>query len=269
MAGGLPFCLAPSAFERGFRLIYHRALASTNDEALARARAGEKGRLWIIAGTQTAGRGRNGRKWSSPQGNLYASLLLLDPSPLHKAAELGFVAGVAAAYALRRILRGDPRIKIKWPNDILYEGEKLCGILLESTSLPSGQSACAAGIGINCQTHPGNTSYPATDLKTAAHSPVEPEAVFYELSAAMAHWLGIWDGGTGFASIRREWLSLAAGIGARISVALPSRTVEGIFETIDAAGRLIVTQDAGTLAVEAGDVFPAGECMTGAARAAG
>lgn len=269
MAGGLPFCLAPSACEQGFRLIYHRALASTNDEALARARAGEKGRLWIIAGTQTAGRGRNGRTWSSPQGNLYASLLLLDPSPLHQAAELGFVAGVAAAYALRKILRGDPRIKIKWPNDILYEGEKLCGILLESTSLPSGQSGCAAGIGINCQTHPGNTSYPATDLKTAAHSPVEPEAVFYELSAAMAHWLGIWDGGTGFASIRREWLSLAAGIGAGISVALPSRTVEGIFETIDAAGRLIVTHDAGTLAVEAGDVFPAGECKTGAARAAG
>lgn len=268
MADNVSFRLAQSAQDLAFRLVHHRALASTNEEALARARAGDEGRLWIVAGTQTAGRGRNGRTWSSPPGNLYASLLLLDPSPLHQASELGFVAGVAAAYALREILRGDPRIKIKWPNDILFDGAKLCGILLEGTSLPDGRFGCAAGIGVNCRTHPENTSYPATDLKTAANYPIEPEAVFYDLSAAMTHWLGIWDGGTGFASIRREWLSLAAGVGAGISVALPSHTVRGIFETIDAAGRLIVTQEAGVLAVEAGDVFIAQQSMSGTAKAA-
>ena len=272
MKVGVPlFRLAQSAQDQAFRLVYYCKLASTNDEALARARVGDEGRLWIVAATQTAGRGRNGRTWTSPPGNLYASLLMLDPAPPHKAAELGFVAGVAAAHALREILRGDSRVKIKWPNDIVYDSAKLCGILLEGTSLPNGRFGCAAGIGINCRTHPKNTLFPATDLTTAANHPAEPEAVFCELSASMAHWLGVWDRGMGFAAIRREWLSLAAGVGAPVSVALPSQMVHGTFQTIDAAGRLIVLQEAGAFPVEAGDVFFPPQPMSGrgTAKAAG
>jgi BirA family transcriptional regulator, biotin operon repressor / biotin---[acetyl-CoA-carboxylase] ligase len=269
MACDLPFRLAQSAQDQAFRLVYYSKLASTNGEALALARGGDEGRLWIVARTQTAGRGRNGREWSSPPGNLYASLLLVDPSPPRESAELGFVAGVAAAHALREILRGDPRVKIKWPNDILYDGAKLCGILLESTSFPCGRFACAAGIGVNCRTHPKNTPYPATDLMTVKNFPVEPEAVFYELSASMAHWIGVWAGGTGFASVRSAWLALAAGIGAQISVALPSQTVQGTFQTIDAAGRLLIAQEGGTLAVEAGDIVFAQQPAASTAKAAG
>jgi BirA family biotin operon repressor/biotin-[acetyl-CoA-carboxylase] ligase len=256
------FCLARSAQDQAFRLVHKSELASTNGDALARAKEGDLGHLWVVADTQTAGRGRSGKFWSSPSGNLYASLLLLDPSPPHKAAELGFVAGVAAAHALREILRGDTRIKIKWPNDILHDGAKLCGILLEGTTLPNGRFACVVGIGANCQTHPKNTPYPATDLM-AIGLPATPEAVFEQLSVSMAHWLDVWASGAGFASIRAEWLCLAAGLGTRIGIALPSHAVEGTFQTIDGTGRLIVVQDAGTVeTIDAGDVFFAQQSMT-------
>ncbi|MCI0735656.1 MAG: biotin--[acetyl-CoA-carboxylase] ligase [Beijerinckiaceae bacterium] len=222
---------------------------------MARARAGDAGQLWIVADTQTAGRGRHGRRWDSPLGNLHASLLLIDPAPPHKAPELGFVAGVAAAHALREILCGDPRIAIKWPNDILYGGAKLGGILLESATLPNGRFACVAGIGTNCRKHPENLPYPATCLTAITGHPVAPERVFAQLSASMAQWLDIWARGADFASIRAEWLCLAAGLGARINVVLPSHTLEGTFETIDATGRLVLAQPSGTQMIEAGDVF--------------
>jgi BirA family transcriptional regulator, biotin operon repressor / biotin---[acetyl-CoA-carboxylase] ligase len=230
-------------------------IASTNGEALLRAKEGDPGRLWVVANSQTAGRGRNGRAWASPPGNLYASLLLIDPAPPHKAPELGFVVGLAAAHVLRQILCGDLRIKIKWPNDILFDGAKLCGILLESAILPSGHLACIAGIGANCRTHPQNTSYPATDLMTIGGLSITPEEVFAQLSVSMVHWLGVWDAGADFASIRAEWLSLAAGLGTKVSVTLHSQTIEGIFQTIDPVGRLVLAQEEGALTIDAGDVF--------------
>lgn len=263
MLGVTLFRLAVTAQDKAFRLVQHIELDSTNGEALARAREGDEGRLWIVANTQTKGRGRNGRAWFSPPGNLYASLLLLGPAPPHKAAELGFVAGVAVAQSLREILRGDQRIKIKWPNDVLHDGAKLCGILLESAMLPDNRLACVVGIGVNCRTHPKDTPYPATDLLMITGRPTAPETVFEELSASMVHWLAVWAAGTDFDSIRAEWLSLAAGLGARIRVSLPSRTVEGTFHTIDAAGRLIVMQGARPQTVDAGDVFFVQQFMTG------
>ena len=223
--------------------------------------------MWIVADTQTAGRGRNGRIWSSPKGNLHASLLLIDPAPPHRAAELGFVAGVATAHALRAILCGDRHVVIKWPNDVLYDGAKLCGILLESANLPDGRFACVAGIGVNCHLHPESTPYQATNLSAIAGQPVAPARVFAELSATMAHWLDVWAGGSDFAAIRAEWLSLAAGLGTWTGVALRSQTIEGTFQTIDAAGRLILDQASGQVAIEAGDVFflprPGGSATAG------
>jgi BirA family biotin operon repressor/biotin-[acetyl-CoA-carboxylase] ligase len=222
---------------------------------LARAKEGDPGQLWLVADTQTEGRGRNGRVWSSPRGNLHASLLLIDPAPPHKAAELGFVAGIATVHALREILCGDRRVTIKWPNDVLHDGAKVCGILLESANLPDGRFACVAGIGVNCQLHPANTPYKATNLSAIAGRPVAPASVFARLSAKMTHWLDVWAAGAGFESIRAEWLSLAAGLGARIGVARLSQMIEGTFQTIDATGRLILEQPSGQVAIEAGDVF--------------
>ncbi|MGA2637013.1 biotin--[acetyl-CoA-carboxylase] ligase [Methylocella sp.] len=232
----------------------HDALVSTNDEALQRARSGDPGRLWITAARQSGGRGRNGRVWTSEPGNLFASLLLIDPAPPARAAELGFVTSLALALALRQILGDDPALRIKWPNDILYDGAKLAGILLESVALPH-DFACVAGIGVNCGSHPEGTLYPATDLATAAGREIAPAAVFEALASAMARQLDLWSNGAGFATIRAEWLALAAGVGAPIKIARPNETIEGVFETIDGTGRLILRQESGERAIDAGDVF--------------
>lgn len=250
----LPFRLPGSAQDQAFRLAAHKELASTNDEAMSCARAGDPGRLWIVAEVQTKGRGRNGRSWSSLPGNLHASLLLIDPAPPSKAAELGFAAGVATAHAVREILGGDMHVAIKWPNDILYEGAKLSGILLESAFLPDGRFACVAGIGVNCRAHPKDVPYGANDLSAITGRSIAPEDMFAKLSAQMARWLGVW-AGAGFESIRAEWLSLAAGLGRRIRVVRHSQTLEGTFRTIDATGRLVLAEGAYELAIEAGDVF--------------
>lgn len=221
---------------------------------MQRARSGDPGRLWIIAARQSGGRGRNGRVWTSEPGNLFASLLLIDPAPPARAAELGFVTSLALANALRQILRGDPALRIKWPNDILYHGAKLAGILLESITLPQG-FACVAGIGVNCASHPADTLYPATDLSAAAGRDIAPGEVFEALAAAMAQQLDVWMNGPGFLAIRAAWLALAAGIGAPVKVARPNETLEGVFQTIDEAGRLILLQATGERAIDAGDIF--------------
>lgn len=232
---------------------------------MACARSGDAGRLWVVAATQTKGRGRHGRSWSSPRGNLYASLLLIDPAPPQLAPELGFTAGVATLHALREILSGDPRLAIKWPNDVLHAGAKLAGILLESAQLPDGHFACVAGFGVNCGAHPEDTPYKATDLAAILGQTVDAGKVFEALSAAMAHWLDVWAKGAGFDAIRAEWLSFAAGVGSWIRVARPSQTLEGVFQTIDAHGRLVLEQVSGPAVVEAGDVFfgpPNGDAVT-------
>jgi BirA family biotin operon repressor/biotin-[acetyl-CoA-carboxylase] ligase len=221
---------------------------------LQRARSGDPGRLWITARTQSGGRGRNGRVWTSEPGNLFASLLLIDPSPLARAPELGFVTSLALALALRQLLGGAKDLKIKWPNDILHDGAKLAGVLLESVALSRG-FACVAGIGVNCRSHPEGTLYPATDLSSAAGRDIAPDIVFEALARATAQQLGVWSEGAGFPAIRAEWLALAAGVGGQIKVARQNETLDGVFQTIDDTGRLILRQECGERAIDAGDVF--------------
>jgi BirA family biotin operon repressor/biotin-[acetyl-CoA-carboxylase] ligase len=247
--------LGAAAKAASYRLILRESLGSTNEEAMRLARDGDPGRLWVVAQEQLKGRGRRGRTWSSPPGNLYASLLLIDPARPERLPELGFVAGVALVSALREILGGDRRLGFKWPNDILFDGAKLSGILLESTLLPDGRTACVAGFGVNCRSHPANLSYAATDLATIGTILDAPEDAFVRLTDAMTEMLEVWAKGTGFAEIRRQWLTSALGLGAPIRVALGATDVSGVFETIDSRGRLILRNGANTRAIEAGDVF--------------
>ncbi len=247
--------LAEQARAQSYRLTHHLRVGSTNDEAISVAVAGDPGRHWIIADEQSKGRGRHGRQWSSPAGNLYASLLLIDPAPVHKAPELGFVAGVVLWHTLRGILGDDPRLSIKWPNDILHAGAKLAGILLESTQLKSGGLACVIGIGVNCCSHPETALYPATDLATIGTLLSHRDDVFARLADEVMRWLDIWDEGRNFAAIRAEWLAHAAGLGARIAISTAAEPQSGIFETIDATGRLVLNNGGKTFMIEAGDVF--------------
>ena len=237
---------------QGFRLEAFDSLASTNDEAMSRARGGDAGKLWITAGQQSGGKGRLGRTWVSPAGNLYASLLILDAAPAEKAPELGFVAGVALAGSLTRLV--GPRLRLKWPNDAVVDGAKLAGILLEATQTRWGGLACVIGIGVNCASHPADLPYPATDL-TALGCPIGPADLLEMLSGEFAGWLDRWDGGRGFGLVRTAWLSFAAGMGEAAEVALGAERLAGTLRGLDERGRLLLDTSAGQRVIDAGDVF--------------
>ena len=225
-------------------------------EALARARSGERGALWISARTQDAGRGRRGSAWTSTPGNLFATLLLGDPSPPPLAPQLSFVAALALHDAVAECAaQVGPLLKVKWPNDLLLGGAKLAGILIEGESAPA--FAVVIGFGVNCATHPDNTPYPATDL-AAAGALVGPASLLAALAQAMPRRLVQWARGDGFAGIRADWLKRAAGLGQDIRVRLPEREFSGRFEGLDDAGHLVVRGPAGLVTVTAGEVFDLG-----------
>jgi BirA family biotin operon repressor/biotin-[acetyl-CoA-carboxylase] ligase len=147
----------------GVRRIAYETLGSTNAEALALARAGERGPLWVTAASQSAGRGRSGSQWLSPPGNLHATLLLTGPWPPERAPQLSFVAALALHDAVALCVpQLGPLLKVKWPNDLLIGQAKVAGILIEGESEPD--FAVVIGFGVNCATHPDDTAYPATDL---------------------------------------------------------------------------------------------------------
>ena len=247
--------LAEGAIRAGYRINAFDSLASTNDEAMARARAGDRGRLWIVAARQTGGRGRQGRAWASPVGNVYASLLLIDPAAQSVAPQIGLVAGVALAQAVDEVAAPDEKVAIKWPNDLVHRGAKLAGILVEGARLPDGRFACVLGFGVNRESHPAGLPYRATDL--FAISPRRPDvaAVVSALTAAFHDTLTAWDRGRGFQAIRTRWLAQALPRGTPLSVAGSPGRRHGIFETIDDRGRLVLATDDGLATVDAGDVF--------------
>ncbi|WP_143530608.1 biotin--[acetyl-CoA-carboxylase] ligase [Rhizobium sp. RU36D] len=239
-----------------FRHEAHDTLASTNSECLARARAGEASGLWITARRQTGGRGRRGRPWSSEPGNLYASLLLINPSPVALLGSLPLAVAVAVHDAVRSVVpAGSDPVEIKWPNDILIGRRKTCGILLEGENLANGDHALVIGIGVNITAMPEETAYPVTRL--ADHGAgISPDELFARLFAAMADVLAIWDRGKGVAQIAALWRRSACGIGEKINVNLPDRTISGYFVGIDDKGMLILDRGVdGRMAIAAGDVF--------------
>jgi len=241
----------------GVRHITYETLGSTNAEALARARAGERGPLWISAARQSAGRGRRGSVWMSRPGNLAATLLLTDPSPPDKAAQLAFVAALALHDAVAACApQLGPLLTLKWPNDLLLGGAKLAGILIEGEVAPA--FAVCIGIGVNCAAHPDDTPYPATDLAHAG-ALASPEQVLGALGAAMERRLSQWQRGDGFAGIRADWLKRAAGLGDDIRVRLPDRDLGGRFGGLDDDGRLLLQQADGVIAVTAGEIFSIGQ----------
>jgi BirA family biotin operon repressor/biotin-[acetyl-CoA-carboxylase] ligase len=241
-----------AAARAGVRLLTLEEASSSNVFALEAARGGERGPLWIVAKTQTAGRGRRGREWTSKPGNLYASLLLTEPSPGAHVAQLSFVAALAVhdAIADTAALLG-PRLALKWPNDVLCGGAKISGILLEGEG-----AAVVLGIGVNCLHHPAGTEYPATDL-SAAGAHVTAEGLFVALSRAMVTRIAQWQRGDGFAAIRNDWIKRAEGLGRSIRVRLHDRETVGIFETLDETGRLVLRRPNGPPElIASGDVFP-------------
>jgi len=228
---------------------------STNEEARRRAAAGETGPLWILAHRQTAGRGRRGRAWDSPTGNLMTTLLVRPRVSPAEGARLSFVAALAVSDAIAAWLPG-AHAELKWPNDVLVSGKKIAGILLESAAAPGGHlDWVAVGIGVNLKRHPDDTPYPATSIAAEGGEAPAPEAALVALGDAWDAWFARW-AAHGFAPIRSAWLDRAKGRGERLTVRLPNESFDGVFEDLDDTGALVLRLDTGlTRKVSAGEVF--------------
>ena len=242
----------------GYRREHHDSLPSTNARALAAARAGEPGGLWVTAGRQTEGKGRRGRGWETEMGNLAASLLLIDPAPPEIAATISFVTALALHQAVLDVAGPAvaERLALKWPNDLLLDRLKVAGILIEGERLPSGQFAVIVGIGVNCISHPEVTGGHAAGDFAGRGLPLDAETLFDRLAIRMAVELPVWDRGNGFTVIREAWLARAVGVGEPVRVNLAAGSIDGRFEALDDAGRLVLLRGDGRReTVGAGDVF--------------
>jgi BirA family biotin operon repressor/biotin-[acetyl-CoA-carboxylase] ligase len=270
----MPFTLGSRAISAGYRLAAFESIGSTNAEAMSRARDGERGPMWFVTSEQTAGRGRRNRPWIAPRGNLASSILeVIDVAP-PVAATLGFAAGIALETALRNVSKkaspgpaGTEHMKfsLKWPNDVLAGPQKLAGILLEAETVTDNRLAVVVGIGTNVVAAPEGTPTPATSL-AALGIDVDAEELFGALSDSWAEFRGVWDAGRGFGDIRRLWLERAAGLGQPVAVHTGASTVEGIFDTIDETGCMMVrTPDGAQIPISAGDVYFGAAASAGAA----
>ncbi len=243
----------------GWRVMGFESLDSTN-AALKRIVEQEgdvhEG-LMVWAATQTAGRGRAGRVWASPRGNVYVSILVAAPESSARAHELGFVAAVAVRETILELPRhnaGEPKVSCKWPNDVLIEGEKVCGILPEVVSDDSKRPWIVLGIGINLQAvQLDPAAYPPTAL--SAHGiDTTPAHVLTVLTRSLYKWLAQWRE-QGFAAIRTQWLGCGPEVGANVAVGLPEGAVSGAFAGLDEDGALLLETRKGKRRIVAGDVL--------------
>ncbi|WP_294055059.1 biotin--[acetyl-CoA-carboxylase] ligase [Sphingomonas sp.] len=221
---------------------------STNADMLELARSGAAEGLWLRAERQTAGRGRQGRDWESPAGNLYASTLVRVRDGEPPAATLALVAAVALDETVRLFAPELP-LSLKWPNDLMVNGAKLSGILLERAG-----DGVVVGFGVNLAHHPEGMLRATTSI--AAHAPAPDAQVFAEaLAEVFARWLSRWR--EGIAPVRERWLARAHPRGTALTARLSDgNSVDGLFEGLDSQGALILRLAGGeTRAIHAGDVF--------------
>jgi BirA family biotin operon repressor/biotin-[acetyl-CoA-carboxylase] ligase len=239
----------------GYRLISHRAIGSTNDEAKRLARAGAADRTVVWALEQSEGRGRRGRPWHSPPGNFYASLILRPRAAAERAAQLGFIAALAVGEALDILIPGLSGLSYKWPNDVLLEGRKLCGILLEAEAGEKERLFFVViGVGINLVASPSDAEFPATSLVEQGLPALLPETMLAAWAAQFERWRRSWEE-AGFAPIRAAWRERTA-LGEPIRVRLERLTLYGRLLDIDDEGALLLEEAGQHWRILAGEVFP-------------
>lgn len=246
---------AEPAHPPGYVVHAFTEVGSTNDVARDLLRRGAPARTVVHAQAQTGGRGRDGRSWISPPGNLYVSIGLRPRGRPGDVAQLGFAAALAVADTVDRLVVAAGPATIKWPNDVLLGGSKIAGILLESDGVRSdGVDALVVGVGINVAGDPPGTRIPATCLRRAGAA-VDVDAVLGLFLDRFEHRYRLWED-QGFAPVRDAWLSRAHGLGAPVVARLPGATLEGRFAGLDADGALVLEIDGGAnRRIHAGDVF--------------
>lgn len=241
----------------GYRLLAFDSLASTNDEACRLAQEGAVEGTVVWTQRQTAGRGRRGRRWLSPPGNLYCSLILRPCAAPGVAAQLGFVAALALGDAISEVAPPGVEPRFKWPNDLLVADRKVAGLLLESAGGHGGTlDWLVVGCGLNVTRHPDLTDgFPAISLRAVGGSPTDPydmlRRFLTQFQPRYAHWLK-----QGFAALREAWLQRAVRLGAEIDVRLADRRLHGKFVDLDDTGALVLALNDGSReVVSAGDVY--------------
>jgi BirA family biotin operon repressor/biotin-[acetyl-CoA-carboxylase] ligase len=241
-----------------YHLLSFDTLDSTNDEAKRLAKAGGAHGAVIWAKKQTGGKGRLGREWVSQEGNLFVSLLLKPEKPISDLSQLSFVASVAVVEALSALFEREHKLSCKWPNDVLLDGKKLAGILLESFACDvDGKQWVVVGVGVNVDSHPSHTQFPATCLTEAGVELVSAKIV---LSRFIHHFIECYNEwhNKGFTPIRKRWLANAWGMKEQITARLPDREISGIAQDVDPSGCLVIKDKKGAKhIIHAADIFPA------------
>jgi BirA family biotin operon repressor/biotin-[acetyl-CoA-carboxylase] ligase len=228
---------------------------STNAHA-AREAAHHAGPVWFLGLRQTAGRGRRGREWRDPVGNFAATYLCRPDGPLEQTAQRSFVASLALYDALLALTGRAESLALKWPNDVLLNGGKVAGILLESAGAGQGTQHLAVGIGVNLLTAPDGVDSATAPVSLLGETGlrVTPEDFLNTLAPAYARWdnqLVTY----GFAPIRTAWLARAARLGQIITARTVTEVYEGTFDGIDATGALVLHMAQGRKTIPAADVF--------------
>jgi len=232
----------------------HEVLPSTSDLCRARAAEGEPGGLAVMARRQTQGRGSRGRDWDSPLGNMFLSVLLRPAERARDAAQWSLLAGVALGEALASYLPADAALRLKWPNDVLLDGGKLAGILVDSSADPEGMVEwLVIGMGVNLAVAPEVPDRAVACLADHAPPP-PPEIVADAVLDRLAHWQSVRDT-DGFAPIRTAWLARAPEPGSAVTLRLGDQMLGGGFAGLGADGSLLLATEGRVRAFTTGEVL--------------
>lgn len=232
---------------KGWRVLHHETIGSTMDEARRLAAEGAPSFTVVHADEQVAGRGRRSRSWVSPPGNLYMSILLRTGLPVTRTPELGFLTAVAVAEATEALLPRSVQIRLKWPNDVLVEGAKIAGILVEQAD-----DAVIIGTGLNILHAPSLSAYMATAI--VLHGGLASvDSARDILLERFARLLALWRS-DGFAPIRSLWVERSYPVGTAIQVNTGLDPIQGRFGGLASDGALILDTDQGPRRILAGDV---------------
>lgn len=238
------------------RILHIDITDSTNADAMRLAIKGEDLPLWVIADRQTAGRGRAGRTWVSPSGNLYTSLAFCCAAPMENAGQLSLIAGISLFEAIRASvdLAQDAPLRLKWPNDILMGAAKMGGILVESTSARGSPGFLAiVGFGLNLSSEPSDLGRAVTSLGRHAQAPASA-ILLNSLAEQFPRWLDVWANGDGFAAIRQAWMERAGPIGEAITVNSADGPISGTYRGLAEMGALLAEVDGKVREINHGDV---------------
>lgn len=226
-------------------IIRKEITGSTNEDIALLAKQNAEAWTVVQALEQNSGRGRHGKTWDSQRGNLFMSLLLRPAVGSRRWGELSFLSAVAVATILSVYINSQ-RIEVKWPNDVLINGKKIAGILLEVLNFGAKAPAVVVGIGINISKKPKEFEYPVTCIQDYKNEITSSDEVLTSLLHSIVHWFRIWEN-DGFDMIRTEWMKRAYKLDGTVEVeGKNGSSAKFKFKGIDAEGAMLLDDENGT-----------------------